>query len=968
MIKKYSTLYFSIIICLFSLFSPSYSAELTSGNSALTITKVNGISLSIDGEARFGRKSPVEVEWIDSQGNSNWEKTNYNQVESGSNSIVCRGLIESPNGSKLLFRDIYQVRNENSTFFLERSVRVSEANQNDSGFSSRFGLKTALQHSILDFNYLSPGILYKQNQFAPPRAIASYSKLQTDDDFFFFTTHCPLGPFIMMQNTGDKYHLTLAQEAPEPSSSFSGDDFRPRIINEKLQYGALGIRKEPKPLIGFVFPGTEQDRTYVGSGGTSTLRSHPLKQGITHNYNLILKSGSSPDFNRAAENTIDYFWEVYNPSNNILSVDMEKAYEANISLIYDICEPRGPENIRGIPWGDIDIFSGELKNPSYQMGWIGAQIEGAYHLIRYGQENNSETHKSYGRDMVDFWANRSWPDYNALPSKWYAGGWGDNWSQEGDLRHYGDGFFVIMKSYSFEKNRGIKHPNWLEYCKEFGDWLTDNQNSDGSWYNKYNIQDGTPKTSNKSRSCFVVPFLTSLYKETQNEKYLNTAVKAGNFAFSNNHLPCRYTGGAIDNGNVTDKESVLITMRAFTALYNATDNSKWLEAAEQAAKIGITWTYTWNIEIPENNYSKLNLFYEPEYYTSGQGLVALGHSYCDFYAAEHAGDYYELYKITGKEKYKLESELLLNNSMQLVDFESSIAGGKTFHEGSCPEGLAGTAMGGYRGHTNNAWLGFNTMGRLTGIKDIEDLSAAPNSYSSLIQWKFDDNAKDTSGNNNHGVLHPAEAGNITFVQDGNDGCVQFKDPKDRIKSPTINFGETFTVSGWIKISPNFTGNWNRFIVTEDVNSGFGLFQDSNSMSWKFTVNGSWGLPLGGTFQPGEWQYLTGTYDGELARLYVNGNLVSGPASLQPPANPQQQVVLGRDKNTWETGFTGRFDECVIYQRALNQQEIRNIYNHQKNPCVFPPEYDLDGDCFVGTSDFFMMASEWLECGRMGTCK
>ncbi|WP_161488083.1 LamG domain-containing protein [Sedimentisphaera cyanobacteriorum] len=946
----------------------SYSAELTSGNAALEITKENGISLKINGETRFQRSRPAEAEWIDGRGDSTWTKNKYYEIQSDSDSKVrCKGIADSPNGSRLIFTDIFESRNKDNCFYLERNVDVLAIKGDDKGFSTRFGLKTALQHSILDFNYLSPGILYKQNKQAPDGAIASYPKLQTDDDFFFFTTHCPLGPFIMMQHIGDEYRLTLAQEDAEPSSSFSGDDFRPRIIDEKLQYGALGIRKEPKPLIGFVFPGTEQDRTYVGGGGKRTLRSHPLKQGITHNYNLILKAGSSPDFNRAAENTIDYFWEVYNPSNNILSVDMKKAYEANISLIYDLCEPRGPENIRGIPWGDIDIISGELKNPSYQMGWIGAQIEGAYHLIRYGHEHSSETHKTYGVDMIDFWANRSWPDYNELPYKWYAGGWGSHWSQEGDLRHYGDGFFVIMKSYSFEKNRGAEHSNWIEYCKDFGDWLHENQNSDGSWYNKYDVVDGSNKTANKSRSCFVIPFLIRLYNETRNQVYLDTALRAGNFAFNNSHLHCSYTGGAIDNGNVTDKESVLITMRAFTSLYNVTDNSKWLEAAEQAAKFGITWTYTWNIEIPENNYSKLNLFYEMEYYTSGQGLVALGHSYCDFYAAEHAGDYYQLYKLTNDEKYKIQSELLINNSMQLVDYESSIAFNKTFHEGAAPEGLAGTAMGGYRGNTNNAWLGFCTMGRLTGITDLQDLSEDPNSLSSIIQWKFDDDAKDSSGNSNHGVLHPAEAGSISFVQEGNDGCVEFDNPKDRIVSPLINLGTVFTVAGWIKIDANFTGSWNRFLVTNNINSGFGLFQDLSSMKWKFTVNGDWSLPLAGTMQPGEWQYVAGTFDGQNAKLYLNGELVSGPALLTPPSETDHKIVLGKDSNDWETSFTGRFDECVIYKRALNQQEIRNIYNHQKNPCVFPPEYDLDGDCFVGTSDFFIMASEWLECGRMGTC-
>lgn len=78
--------------------------------------------------------------------------------------------------------------------------------------------------------------------------------------------------------------------------------------------------------------------------------------------------------------------------------------------------------------------------------------------------------------------------------------------------------------------------------------------------------------------------------------------------------------------------------------------------------------------------------------------------------------------------------------------------------------------------------------------------------------------------------------------------------------------------------------------------------------------------------PQQWTHLAGTYDGTVARLYVNGILVdSDPVTGEfgPDTTP---VILGGNGNgnMISERFPGRIDEIVLYNRALDASEIGQL--------------------------------------------
>jgi hypothetical protein len=85
-----------------------------------------------------------------------------------------------------------------------------------------------------------------------------------------------------------------------------------------------------------------------------------------------------------------------------------------------------------------------------------------------------------------------------------------------------------------------------------------------------------------------------------------------------------------------------------------------------------------------------------------------------------------------------------------------------------------------------------------------------------------------------------------------------------------------------------------------------------------------------------WVHLAGTYDGNIARFYVDGQeVMSQPMTgrFMPDDTP---FILGANGNGVpgmpSERFPGRIDEIMLYRRALTADEIAQLYDG----ALFPP--------------------------------
>ena len=200
-------------------------------------------------------------------------------------------------------------------------------------------------------------------------------------------------------------------------------------------------------------------------------------------------------------------------------------------------------------------------------------------------------------------------------------------------------------------------------------------------------------------------------------------------------------------------------------------------------------------------------------------------------------------------------------------------------------------------------------------------------------WTGDVNTSDVLGANNPSAsnavtLVPAEVGNgFTFGSGG------YTD----IPASASLANQQFTWSAWAK--PNGPGpnsdSVGSVVVGQDIDST----DASAQLTWRATDNrflfifGSQSSDLivsTDTFALGQFYLVTGTYDGSIFSLYVNGNLEGQLAETKTIAYSSLTWTIGSTdstvRGTLPRTWNGVIDEVQAFNRALSQSEIQGIYN------------------------------------------
>lgn len=114
---------------------------------------------------------------------------------------------------------------------------------------------------------------------------------------------------------------------------------------------------------------------------------------------------------------------------------------------------------------------------------------------------------------------------------------------------------------------------------------------------------------------------------------------------------------------------------------------------------------------------------------------------------------------------------------------------------------------------------------------------------------------------------------------------------------------------------------------------------------------------------GQWQHIAVTYDGVTAAVYVDGELRnSGYFGIG--SGPDSAFMIASQDPQWREGFTGLLDDIKVYNYAISDLDIAEIYFSESGnkPCLNRPSLDITGDCRVGLADFAQIAAWWLHDG------
>ena len=208
----------------------------------------------------------------------------------------------------------------------------------------------------------------------------------------------------------------------------------------------------------------------------------------------------------------------------------------------------------------------------------------------------------------------------------------------------------------------------------------------------------------------------------------------------------------------------------------------------------------------------------------------------------------------------------------------------------------------------------------------------------VAYYPFCGNANDQSGNGLNGVVNGAT---LTADRFGNsNSAYNFNGTSDFIKvldNDLLDLTQNLTLSAWI--SPNSVVNEQAVFGKGKISSQTGYSLLHNVLIPEKTGISIQNQPMpvseahinSSTLNLNTWYQLLGTYNGSELKLYLNGVLVkTTTTSLQLMPNSLTDLFIGCELSGFRF-FNGKIDDVGIWNRALSQQEITQLFN--QNQCI-----------------------------------
>lgn len=145
-----------------------------------------------------------------------------------------------------------------------------------------------------------------------------------------------------------------------------------------------------------------------------------------------------------------------------------------------------------------------------------------------------------------------------------------------------------------------------------------------------------------------------------------------------------------------------------------------------------------------------------------------------------------------------------------------------------------------------------------------------------------------------------------------------------------------TMSAWIKRNGD-QESYAGIIFMRQTSSGGLNFRDNNELGFHWN-NSQWWWSSGLTVPDNEWAHVAMVISPTETTLYLNGEPAVNTADNDPLAF-DGVLNFGADPNWSARRFKGEMDEVVVYNRALDQNEIRELMHLTRTPAN---ETDLIG--------------------------
>jgi len=220
---------------------------------------------------------------------------------------------------------------------------------------------------------------------------------------------------------------------------------------------------------------------------------------------------------------------------------------------------------------------------------------------------------------------------------------------------------------------------------------------------------------------------------------------------------------------------------------------------------------------------------------------------------------------------------------------------------------------------------------LDSIDDVESTGVmCSDSGGLLAHYLFDGNANDASGNGNDGTLN----GNPQFVEGQEGQAISLDGDGDFVQtapSSSLKVDEKLTFAAWVFVDLDSMARKTLAVQGTNVDT------DGN---WEIRVRDDGSFTLGNNNVDGgarsdggipvrQWHHVAITFSGGTTKFYIDGALDSekdfGASSFNTTSDG---IKIGDREYTGDEtdDFKGEMDEVRLYDRALTEEEVQELYD------------------------------------------
>ncbi len=227
----------------------------------------------------------------------------------------------------------------------------------------------------------------------------------------------------------------------------------------------------------------------------------------------------------------------------------------------------------------------------------------------------------------------------------------------------------------------------------------------------------------------------------------------------------------------------------------------------------------------------------------------------------------------------------------------------------------------------------------------------PQDPSLIAYYPFNGNANDASGNGHDGT----EMGSFSYTNGISGPAAVFNGTNSKIQIPhdeNLNLDDHFTISLWIKSNGAnpYVGLLSK-IQSNVPRNGYLLNANTSLGDVMMGMNKSWPSVQGyasstNSVLDGKWRHIVTTYDNANLSLYVDDQLHMRVAYTNGLSINSMPLYIGWDPyyiTSQQRYFNGEMDELRIYNRALSESEISDLYNETDGDAGLIASYPFNGN-------------------------